>query len=1008
MPPARAGDVHALGQRRLGVGQVPQVALAVHDLGARRRTTRRRRPARSGWTRRGRCSCVRSASAVTRMRHRAVGGPSVGGRRPGSRRRWRGCRGRTRRRARRRATLPTKPTRPPERGQPGGGVGRRAARRLDGRRPCRRRGRCAVGSSISCIEPLTMPWSARKRLVGVGEHVDDGVADGDHVEGLAGTDLLGSTPPPGSRSGRTLLAHRLAATGASPGPARGSVRSRHLDPNPEQPVPDLTATPVHRRTDADPYRLPRTAVPSRYDLALEPDLTPFTFAGHVRHDARRGRGDRRRSCSTPSSSSCRPASVAGADGTVARRRGHRARRGDRAGHAALRARRWPPGRWTLAHRVHRHPQRQAARLLPLDLHRHRRRRPGHRHHPVRGHRRPPGLPVLGRARLQGRLRRHPRRRRRPGRRLERRRGRPRAPRRRQARGALRRHDDDVDLPGRLHRRPARRHRRRSTSTARRCASSTPAARATSPATPSRSASSACEFFTDYFGVPYPGDKLDLVAVPDFAFGAMENLGLRHLPRGAGAGRSRPRSTQPELQRVTDVIAHELAHMWFGDLVTMKWWNGIWLNEAFATFMEMLATDAFRPEWDRWSDFGLSRTMAFDIDALDTTRPIEFEVVSPDDAEGMFDVLTYEKGAAVVRMLEQYLGADAFREGIRHYLESHAYGNTETTDLWDAIESVTERAGAGDHGQLDLPGRLPARRPSTWSTTARSCGFGQERFGYAGDLGEGDPEAISALDAAALADPADLQPVGPRTSSPSRRCCSTRDGLDIAMVEPVDWVLVNTEATGFYRVGLRARAAGRAHRQGPDDLSPLERYGLVDDAWSAVLADRMHRGRLPRHGRGVRRRDRPVGLAAHRRRRWRRSTGWSTATPATRFQAGSTRWSARRSTASVASRTPTTATATASCAACCSRRSACWPTTTSTHDRARELLAQSDDRRRPARSTRACWPPPSPSSPRPATPTTSPPSSTGIKTRGHAAGGAPLPLRAVQLRRPRAVRRTCST
>src|SRR4029077_17206404 len=140
-----------------------------------------------------------------------------------------------------------------------------------------------------------------------------------------------------------------------------------------------------------------------------------------------------------------------------------------------------------------------------------------------------------------------------------------------------------------------------------------------------------QFFHGYYGIVYPGDKLDLVAVPDFAFGAMENLGCVTF-REALVLVNPDEVTQPELQNVTDVIAHELAHMWFGDLVTMKWWNGIWLNEAFATFMEMLATDAFRPEWDRWVAFGLSRSMAFDVDALKSTRPIEYPVESPEDAE----------------------------------------------------------------------------------------------------------------------------------------------------------------------------------------------------------------------------------------------------------------------------------------------------------------------------------------------------------------------------------------
>ena len=140
--------------------------------------------------------------------------------------------------------------------------------------------------------------------------------------------------------------------------------------------------------------------------------------------------------------------------------------------------------------------------------------------------------------------------------------------------------------------------------------------------------------------------------------------------------------------MADVISHELAHMWFGDLVTMAWWEGIWLKEAFATFMEVQTVDAFRSEWKRWEQFSRERSAAFDVDSLASTRPIEFPVVSPDDAEAMYDILTYEKGAAVVRMLEQYLGEEEFRAGVHHYLTKHAYGNTKTTDLWDALEEST--------------------------------------------------------------------------------------------------------------------------------------------------------------------------------------------------------------------------------------------------------------------------------------------------------------------------------
>jgi puromycin-sensitive aminopeptidase len=343
------------------------------------------------------------------------------------------------------------------------------------------------------------------------------------------------------------------------------------------------------------------------------------------------------------------------------------------------------------------------------------------------------------------------------------------------------------------------------------------------------------FFADYFGVPYPGDKVDLVGVPDFAFGAMENLGCITF-REALVLVDPDEVTQPELQRVTDVIAHELAHMWFGDLVTMKWWNGIWLNEAFATFMEMLATDAFKPEWDRWADFGLSRTMAFDTDALNATRPIEFDVVSPADAEGMFDVLTYEKGAAVVRMLEQYLGANPFREGIRHYIKAHAYGNTETTDLWDAIESVTEEPVRRIMDSWIFQGGYPLVTVDLVND-GEVVRFGQERFHYAGDLGEGDASAIHELDTQTWQVPLIFSQSSNDVVT-FEKLLLPGEGLDVAMVESVDWLLANTEATGFYRVayapGLRAALVAKAQT----DLSPIERYGLVDDAWSAVLADRM--------------------------------------------------------------------------------------------------------------------------------------------------------------------------
>lgn len=334
-----------------------------------------------------------------------------------------------------------------------------------------------------------------------------------------------------------------------------------------------------------------------------------------------------------------------------------------------------------------------------------------------------------------------------------------------------------------------------------------------------------DFYGGYYGIPYPADKLDLVAIPDFAFGAMENLGCVTF-REVLLLVDPTEVTQPELQSVTDVIAHELAHMWFGDLVTMKWWNGIWLNEAFATFMEMLATDAFRPEWDRWSSFGLSRTAAFDVDSLASTRPIEYPVVSPDDAEGMFDVLTYEKGAAVVRMLEQYLGPDAFRDGIRLYLSRNAYANTETTDLWDSLEEATGEPVRRIMDSWILQGGYPVIDVELVDD-GNTIRLTQRPFTYT-DPGD-DPRRWSI-------------PViitqGFEGATTVEKVLIEGDSLDLPVLEELEWVVVNTEATGFFRVryapDLLAALTARAQRE----LSPVERYGLIDDAWAAVLAATM--------------------------------------------------------------------------------------------------------------------------------------------------------------------------
>ena len=331
---------------------------------------------------------------------------------------------------------------------------------------------------------------------------------------------------------------------------------------------------------------------------------------------------------------------------------------------------------------------------------------------------------------------------------------------------------------------------------------------------------ALRWFVDYYGIPYPDAKIDLVALPDFAAGAMENLGCITF-RESVLLVDPATSTQQEQQSVADVVAHELAHMWFGDLVTMRWWNGIWLNEAFATFMEIAACAAYRPDWDRWTSFSLERSIAFETDSLGTTRPVEFEVRSPADADAMFDVLTYLKGGALLRMLQQYLGEDRFRDGVRHYLRTHAYANTETSDLWDAIETVADDEPV--RALMDSWIWQPGFPLVTAGVDGTDVVLTQRRFGFTSEVTD-DPATW-------------LVPIHVRTGdSPDVKVLLADEPVRIPCGEGP--VVVNAGGHGFYRVSyddtLRSRLTGAALR----GLSTVERYLLLDDAWNAVVADEL--------------------------------------------------------------------------------------------------------------------------------------------------------------------------
>ncbi len=327
-----------------------------------------------------------------------------------------------------------------------------------------------------------------------------------------------------------------------------------------------------------------------------------------------------------------------------------------------------------------------------------------------------------------------------------------------------------------------------------------------------------EYLADYYGIPYPEQKLDHIAIPDFAAGAMENVGLITY-RDAYLVFDRAKASQGELQACLDVIGHEIAHQWFGNLVTMKWWEGAWLNEAFASFMELKATDAKKPEWKRWLAFNnLEIPWAMGVDQLATTRPIEFEVNSPAEVDEMFDAITYGKGSAVLRMIEQFIGEEEFRTGVGNYLRKHEYANTETSDLWEGLDGASEwpvgeimNTWVYQRGfpQIDVklvPGGIQ---------------LSQRRYFAIPDE----------TDSTVWDVPIQLRGIveGKRFE---QKVLLVEDEMTVPIGGQVEYVVANAGGHGFYRTRYSEDLFAGLLRH-LDTLDDIERYSLVSDTWAMV-------------------------------------------------------------------------------------------------------------------------------------------------------------------------------
>jgi puromycin-sensitive aminopeptidase len=335
----------------------------------------------------------------------------------------------------------------------------------------------------------------------------------------------------------------------------------------------------------------------------------------------------------------------------------------------------------------------------------------------------------------------------------------------------------------------------------------------------------------YFDLPYPYAKLDLVAAPDFEAGAMENAGAVFF-RETLLLVDPETVTLQERKRVAEVVCHELAHMWYGDLVTMAWWNDLWLNEAFATWMAFHVVDAWKPEWKMWNDFQHHRAAAFSLDALDHTHPIYTEVRTPSDATENFDAITYEKGASVVRMVERFLGAEAFRAGVRAYIREHQESNAVAADLWRALSEASGRdVEPIVRPWIEEPGfpLLAVKRARLRGRPALA--FAQERFrmGDARSARRGPGESWPIPWVGRLGRPEG----GARLER--QLLAKRRQVVPLEGPEP-RFVYGNADEGGFFRPlhepeELALLASSRSA------LSAVERMGLASHQWAAVRAGR---------------------------------------------------------------------------------------------------------------------------------------------------------------------------
>ncbi len=340
------------------------------------------------------------------------------------------------------------------------------------------------------------------------------------------------------------------------------------------------------------------------------------------------------------------------------------------------------------------------------------------------------------------------------------------------------------------------------------------------------------YFNDYFGIPYPLEKLDHIAIPDFAAGAMENWGAITY-RETALLVDEANSSAGTRQRVAEVVAHEMAHMWFGDLVTMAWWDDLWLNESFASWMGTKAVDWLFPDWEMWTQFvNMDTNRALSLDGLKNSHPIEQEVKDPAEVSQLFDAISYSKGASVIRMLEQFLGPDTFQQGLNRYLTVNEYGNARTEDLWSALEGASGQPVMSIMDSWTNQMGYPVLHvEANQGQDQVDVVLHQERFVYdrlLGDQGQ-EPEIWRV-------------PVAISAGNGDAAASMVMDGRDATLTVPSHqpagerWFKVNPQQTGFFRVNYPPEGWEQLVPAIQSlSLSPTDRLGIQNDAYALSRA-----------------------------------------------------------------------------------------------------------------------------------------------------------------------------